>query len=120
KVDGWRKVMRSQCLTYGSEDHAVNRPVIIEFDLRLRRVNVDIDMPRIDFDKQYIEREAPFPYQSLECAHHSVVEVIASDEAVVNENKLLTPRLPGGLGSSDVTMKLHQVCFFLAWRQLLL
>src|SRR5690606_22599169 len=21
KVDGWRKVMRSQCLTYGSEDH---------------------------------------------------------------------------------------------------
>ena len=70
----------------------IHRAVVAELDLRLGRVDVDVDLRRVQLDEEEPRREGLARHQLIVGLAHRMVQVVAADEAAVHEEVLLAPR----------------------------
>src|SRR5690606_8029703 len=95
KVEGGNQIVCTNRLTHRRTDYGVNRTLIVKFDFCFGRVDIYVYVPWIDFDKQYIERKTVFSQQSFKCIHYRVIQVVASNEALIDKQELFTTCFAG-------------------------
>src|SRR5690606_2508928 len=120
KVQGRNYVMRTQCLFNGGPNHAVNGPFILELDFRFGRMDVDIDMGRIDVEKENIKRMLVWGYQRFIGIGYRMVQVIASYITVIYEKELIPPAFFSLLRLADISLDGYMGGLFTACNQLTL
>ena len=107
-------------LTDSRPHDCINRALVIELYFCFGGMNIHVDMPRIEFDKQHIEWKAIVRQKSFKSIHDSVMKVVAADKPFVHEKKLFPAGLTGEIRFTHVTGHLYEVCLFLTSRKLLL
>ena len=86
----------------------VNRPFVFELDLGLGRMDVHIDLSRIDFEVQPIGG-IRFPgKEGLKGIRDRMVEVTVLDETTVDKEILLSAGLTRKLGLTNKTLNVQE------------
>src|SRR5690606_34324081 len=78
---------------HSCHNNCVNRPFVVEFYFRFRRMDVDVDMSWVNFNEQRIEGMTALWERTVKCRNNGMVQIATFDIAIVNKEELLPSRL---------------------------
>ena len=96
----------------------VNQLHVDEVDLRLRRMNIDVDFLRIYLNIKEIAGETILRNEFFVSVFHCMMQICVLDETTVHKEILLASRFLGKLRFNDETFNSHRLCYLVDWQQL--
>ena len=103
--------MLSDGFSYCRMKYGIHQLDIQEVDFRLRRMDVDVDVGRVDLDIEEIAREAVLRHHLHESVFNGVMQIGMFDEALVHEEILFAARLLGVFRLDDISFYADAVGF---------
>ena len=93
KIDRVSESIPSESLLYTCKDHLMDDIVIFKLDFRLCRMDIHVHGLRINLKIKEISRCSAIRNQVLECPHHGLVKIWASEISPIYEQILVTESL---------------------------
>ena len=118
EVDGRYGIELAQSISDGCHDDAPYLLLILELNLCLRRMDIDIDVGRVNLEGDEVRHLVALGNEVAEGFHHSIMESGMAHEATIDEQVLRRVLLACRLRFSHKATYLHQRCLHLNRQQL--
>ena len=107
EIDAGAETVAPERLLDAGIENLEDDGVVLEFDLRLGRVDVDVDGVRVRLQEDEVGGRDPVRDHFFVGLHHSLVEIGAAEVASVDEEVLVAEGLAGGVGAADEAAHAH-------------
>jgi hypothetical protein len=90
EMDAGSNAEFAQSPAHCSVNDGINSPFVLKLNLSFRRVNIDVDLLRVDFKVNQVHGEMTLRQQILEGNGYCMVEVGTFDKSLIDEKELFT------------------------------